>query len=64
MRRTALFVSVGAIVMLLASGAMAKKPLDVDCDVLASANVCADAILDANNVQFDNLGDLVSVAIL
>ena len=42
----------------------AKKPLDVDCDLLASTVVAVDAFLDANNVEFDNLGDLVASAIL
>ena len=63
---TSLLVALVLTLGLLVSvpSANAAKPLDVDCDVLASALVCADAILDANNVQFDSLGDLVSAAIL
>ncbi len=53
-----------AALLLGASTAQAKKPLDVDCDVLASAIICADGILDANNVSFDSVGDLFSSAIL
>jgi hypothetical protein len=53
-----------AALLLGASTAQAKKPLDVDCDVLESAIICTDAILDANNVSFDSAGDLFSSAIL
>ncbi len=53
-----------AALLLGASTAQAKKPLDVDCDVLASAIICTDAILDANNVAFNSVGDLFSSAIL
>ncbi len=53
-----------AALLLGASTAQAKKPLDVDCDVLASAIICTDGILDANNVAFDGVGDLFSSAIL
>ncbi len=40
------------------------KPLDVDCDLLAATNEAVDDFLDAQGIQFDNLGDLVSSAIL
>ena len=59
---TALAVTVG--LLFTVSTAHAKKPLDVDCDVLESAVICADAILDANNVAFNSVGDLFSSAIL
>ncbi len=58
----ALAVTVGLLFSV--STAHAKRPLDVDCDVLESAVICADAILDANNVAFNSVGDLFSSAIL
>jgi hypothetical protein len=42
----------------------AGKPLDVDCDLLAATNDAVNDFLDGEGVQFDNLGDLVSSAIL
>jgi hypothetical protein len=42
----------------------ATKPLDVDCDLLEATNNAVNDFLDAQGVQFDNLGDLVSSAIL
>jgi pyridoxal/pyridoxine/pyridoxamine kinase len=59
---TALAVTVGLLFSV--STAHAGRPLDVDCDVLESAIICADAILDANNVAFNGVGDLFSSAIL
>ena len=59
---TALAVTAG--LLLSVSTAHAKRPLDVDCDVLASAIICTDDILDANNVAFNSVGDLFSSAIL
>ncbi len=59
---TALAVTIGLLFSV--STAHAKRPLDVDCDVLESAIICADAILDANNVAFASAGDLFSSAIL
>ncbi len=46
------------------STAHAAMPLDVDCELLAATNECVDDILDAEGVQFQNLGQLVSSAIL
>ena len=46
------------------SAARAARPLDVDCDLLAATNDAVNAFLDGEGVQFDNLGDLVSSAIL
>ena len=59
---TALVVTAGMLVM--GSTAHAAQPLDVDCDVLAATNQCVDDILDGAGVQFQNLGQLVSAAIL
>jgi len=59
---TALAVTAGLLVM--GSTARADQPLDVDCEVLATTNECVNAILDGAGVQFNNLGDLVSSAIL
>ena len=60
---TALAVTVGLLVCV--STAHVKKPLDVDCDLLAATIVDVDVFLDTmTNIQFDNVGDLVSSAIL
>ena len=53
-----------AALLFTVSTAHAGKPLDVDCDLLAATNDDVNIFLDANNVEFDNLGDLVSSAIL
>ncbi len=59
---TALAVTIG--LLFTVSTAHAAKPLDVDCDLLADTNEAVNVILDNANIQFDNLGDLVSAAIL
>jgi hypothetical protein len=59
---TTLAVTVG--LLLSVSTANAANPLDVDCDLLAATNDAVNDFLDANSVQFNNLGDLVSSAIL
>jgi hypothetical protein len=59
---TALAVTGGLLVM--GSTVHAGSPLDVDCETLAATNECVDAILDEQGVQFQNLGELVSAAIL
>jgi hypothetical protein len=53
------------MVMGLTSGvASAKKPLDVDCNLLEATNDAVDDFLDGEGIQFNNLGDLVSSATL
>ena len=42
----------------------AAKPLDVDCDLLAATNEAVNVFLDGEGIEFDNLGDLFSSAIL
>jgi hypothetical protein len=37
---------------------------EVDCDLLVATNDAVNDFLDAEGVQFNNLGDLVSTAIL
>ena len=59
---TALAVTVGLLISV--PTAHAAQPLDVDCDLLADTNDAVNVILDNANIQFDNLGDLVSSAIL
>ncbi len=60
---TALAVTIG--LLFTASTAHAAKPLDVDCDLLADTNDDVNVFLDTmTNIQFDNVGDLVSAAIL
>jgi hypothetical protein len=59
---TTLAVTVG--LLLSVSTANAANPLDVDCDLLEATNDAVNDFLDANDVQFNNLGDLVSSAIL
>jgi hypothetical protein len=61
------FVTALAVIACLlvgVSSAHAAQPLDVDCDLLAATNDAVNDFLDAQGVQFDNLGDLVSSAIL
>ena len=59
---TALALTAGLLVM--GSTVHAGRPLDVDCEALAATNECVNAILDEQGVQFQNLGELVSAAIL
>ena len=59
---TALAVTAGLLVM--GSTAQADKPLAVDCEVLAATNDAVDDFLDGAGVQFQNLGQLFSAAIL
>ncbi len=59
---TALAVTAGLLVSV--STAHAKRPLDVDCDLLAATNDAVNVFLDGEGVQFDNLGDLFASAIL
>jgi hypothetical protein len=58
---TALAVTTGLLFNV--STADAKKPLDVDCDLLEATNDDVNDFLDIEGVQFDNLGDLVSSSI-
>ena len=58
---TALAVTAG--LLLSVSTAHAKKPLDVDCDLLEATNDAVNDFLDSEGIQFNNLGDLVSSAI-
>jgi hypothetical protein len=59
---TALAVTAGLLFSV--STARAAHPLDVDCDLLAATNDAVNVFLDAQGVQFNNLGDLVSTSIL
>jgi hypothetical protein len=59
---TALAVTVGLLIGV--STAHAERPLDVDCDLLAATNDAVNDFLDAEGIQFNNLGDLMSSAIL
>lgn len=49
-------------VALLPGAAEAQKPLSVDCSVLESSLVAADAILDGSGTSFASLGELVSTS--
>jgi hypothetical protein len=60
--KTALAVT--AVLLIGVSTAHAGRPLDVDCDLLEATNDAVNDFLDGEGVQFDNLGDLVSSAIL
>ena len=57
-------LAVIAVLLLGTSTAQARKPLDVDCDLLAATNDAVNVFLDANNIQFNSVGDLFSSAIL
>ncbi len=60
---TALAVIAG--LLLVASTAQARRPLSVDCDLLEATNDDVNVFLDTMTaIQFNNLGDLVSSAIL
>ena len=60
---TALAVTAGLLISV--STAHASRPLDVDCDLLEATNADVNDFLDSmTNIQFNNLGDLVSSAIL
>jgi len=59
---TALAVTTG--LLFTVSTAQARAPLDVDCDLLEATNDAVNVFLDGEGVQFTNLGDLVSSAIL
>ena len=56
-------LAVAASLLLSAPTVHAKKPLDVDCDLLEATNDAVDDFLDGEGIQFDNLGDLVSSSI-
>ncbi len=53
-----------ACLLLGASTAQAGRPLDVDCDLLEATNDAVNDFLDGEGIQFNNLGDLVSSAIV
>jgi hypothetical protein len=57
-------VAITAALLLMGSTARAARPLDVDCEALAATNECVNETLDEQGVQFRNLGDLVSSAIV
>ncbi len=59
---TALAVTTG--LLFTVSTAQARAPLHVDCDLLEATNDAVNVFLDGEGVQFTNLGDLVSSAIL
>lgn len=56
-------LAVTAGLLLSVSTANAKKPLDVDCDLLEATNDAVNDFLDLEGVQFNNLGDLISSSI-
>ena len=57
-------LAVVLMVGLVPTDAHAAKPLDVDCDLLEATNDAVNVFLDGEGIQFDNLGDLISTAIL
>jgi hypothetical protein len=63
-RYTMTILAATVALLMSASSAHAAKPLDVDCDLLEATNDAVNDFLDEQGVQFDNLGDLVSAAIL
>ena len=52
-----------AVLLFGATTVQARRPLDVDCDLLAATNDAVNVFLDAEGVQFDNLGDLIATSI-
>ncbi len=57
-------LAVAACLLVSVPTAHANQPLDVDCDLLAATNEAVNDFLDAQGVQFNNLGDLMSSSIL
>ncbi len=57
-------LAVTAALLVGVSTAQAKKPLDVDCDLLAATNEAVNVFLDGEGVEFDSVGDLFASAIL
>jgi hypothetical protein len=49
--------------LLLSVSTAHAGPLNVDCDLLEATNDAVNDFLDAEGIQFANLGDLVSAAI-
>jgi hypothetical protein len=60
----ATLLALTAGLLLSISTANADQPLDVDCDLLAATNEAVNDFLDSEGIQWNNLGDLVSQAIL
>lgn len=58
----ALVVMLGLIISV--PSAYAVKPLEVNCDHLESTNDAVNVFLDGEGIQFNNIGDFVSFAIL
>lgn len=50
--------------LLSVSTVHAARPLDVDCDLLEATNAAVNVFLDGEDIQFNNLGDLISSSIL
>jgi hypothetical protein len=63
-KRLTTVLAVTATLLVGVSAAYADRPLDVDCDLLSATNDAVNDFLDGEGVQFNNLGDLVSTAIL
>ena len=63
-KRLATTLAVTTGLLFTDSTAQATAPLDVDCDLLEATNDEVNILLDLEGVQFRNLGDLVSSAIL
>jgi hypothetical protein len=61
---TVLAATVALLVSASSVHAATAPLMDVDCDLLEATNNDVNAFLDGEGVQFDNLGDLVSSAIL
>jgi hypothetical protein len=64
LRYIAIALTVTAGLLISVSTARADQPLEVDCDLLEATNDSVNDILDMAGIQFNNLGDLVSSAIL
>lgn len=63
-RYTMTVLAATVALLVSASSVRAAAPLDVDCDLLEATNDAVNDFLDAEGVQFRNLGDLVAAAIL
>lgn len=57
-------LAVAAVLLIGAPPADAVRPLNVDCDLLGTTNFDVNDFLDAQGIEFNNLGDLLSTSIL
>lgn len=64
-KKFATILAIAAMLLVGVSTAYAKKPLEVDCDILAATTVAVNDFLEGEGIDlFDNLGQFVATSIL